>query len=107
MDANFYWKGIEEDNHINLEYHDGEPSTIIWYSYKAYTLEQIIDILELELQLRINITPTDFEIHNQPLFESSNIKFQFWEDSIERLDGDNLATTAAKLLIKLKQDKII
>ena len=66
--------------------------------YKAYTLEQILKMLPHDYPMRDG---TEITITASRIAEIAK------RCSIKRLEDENLATTAARLLIKLVEDKII
>jgi len=74
------------------------------FVYKAYTLEQILEMLPKELNRNSLILKCWYSVQPD--------KIKYFTDNVGeyaeyRKEGENLATTAARLLIKLVEDKII
>ena len=107
-ETNFLYTPTEitasKDKKLELQYW-ATTECIVWKKdslIPAYTLEQIINELPRNIVISqivydLSIDHHDFGYHNT-LFKKTYIQFS---------KQNNLATTAAKLWIKLKEDKII
>ncbi len=103
VETEFYWA---ETGGEHLQYVESEVGMFheAWTYTKAYTLEQILEMLPARLNI-IEI-PHDLVIDQKTTISyiCDDVGHQLYSLSI---GFDNLATTAGELLIKLKEDKLI
>ena len=113
--------GIEmESNFYHYEYFDSDRVTIHYdgnydkkYDVKAYTLEQILEMLPQYIGDNVldddKKDPCHFVMSKNILYYiNAGCKYRdTMHLTTSKKTKDNLATTAARLLIKLKEDKII
>lgn len=70
----------------------------------AYTLEQILEMLPDNII--VNDMLYFFRCNTKSIFYVG-VNPEIWIEGFENKDSESLATTAGKLLIKLKEDKLI
>lgn len=115
--AYFSWHGSFQEGEMiykltKHEFNNNDDNYLESNNASAYTLEEILEMLPERIRLKSDSYPDRYfyyslklDMHLMKLYYNCSGELKY-ETEIENED-ENLATTAGKLLIKLKEDKII